>query len=152
MPLDCDLAIGGDAGQQRILALQALEQRRSAPVDEALGQSFVESVGELVFDRARALTPRFGAVEPIGPVCGIGPGAYVREARLQRIEIAFGALELFQFRAHPFTGRAAFRRQHVAGDAASQAHMFLGAGLAEIGQLARVPQAAHLGGLAHARH
>ena len=101
MALDRHLAVFGDAREQRVLALQALQQRAGAAVDEALRQRFVQRVGELVLDLARLHAPVFGVFQPIGAARGVGPGADVREARLQRVEIAGGAIELLDLGARP---------------------------------------------------
>ena len=53
---DHDRAVVLDRGERRA-ALQALEQRLGAPVDEALGQALVQRVAQRVLDRAGALLP-----------------------------------------------------------------------------------------------
>ena len=60
MALDCHLAVLGDAGEQRIFALQPFEQRAGAAIDEALRQRFVQCVGKLVLDFARFHAPIVG--------------------------------------------------------------------------------------------
>ena len=54
--VDQDRAVLLDRRERRA-ALQALEQRLGAPVDEALGQPLVQRVAQLVLDGARPLLP-----------------------------------------------------------------------------------------------
>ncbi len=149
MAFDRNLAVLGNPREKSFLALQAPEQGGGAAVDKAQRQRFVQCIGKLVLQSARALTPAFGVLEPVRPAGGVGPGAHVREARLQRVEIAFGAIESFEFSGNPFIWHAPFRREDVTRDAPGEADMLLGTGLAKIRQLACFPKAAHALGSAH---
>ena len=151
MAFDSDFTVGGNTREQRVLALQALEQRRSAAVDEALGQRFVQRVGEFVLDRAGAFAPTFRVFEPIGAAGGVSPGAHVREASLQRVEIALAGVELVEFGVHPFGRRAPLGPQDIAGDAGDEARVLVLGGFAEVGQLAGLPQALDVLWTAHQR-
>ena len=61
---------------------------RSAPVDEALRQAFVQRIRQAVFDGARQFLPMARDPRPAGSVRGIGPGADLREPPRQRVDIA----------------------------------------------------------------
>ena len=74
LALDHDRAVVVDR-RQLAVAVQALEQRLGAPVDEALGQALVQGVAQRVLDRARAPLPVERVVEPVRAVGDVRPGA-----------------------------------------------------------------------------
>ena len=137
---DADLAIGGDGDRQRVGAARAdvAHQHRGAAVDEALGQPFVERVGQAALDRARALGPFGGVGEPVGALRDIGPAADPGEAVGERLDIARDIVEPGDFGGEPFV-RDMPALADVAEQAADHARMVHRADLAEIGQAARRP-------------
>ena len=142
---DADLAIGGDGHRQRVGAVRAdvAHQHRGAAVDEALGQPFVERVGQAALDRARALGPFGGVGEPVGALGDIGPAADPGEAVGERLDIAGDIVEPRDFGGEPFV-RDVPALADVAEQAADHARMVHRPDLAEIGQPAHRPQFARL--------
>ncbi len=138
---DADLAIGRDRHRQRIGSARAdvADQHRGAAVDEALGQPFVQGVGQPRFDLARALGPFGGVGEPVGPVRHIGPAANPGEPVGERLDVAVHIVEPGHLRGEPFVGDVtAFA--DIAEDAADHPRVVHRPDLAEIGQAARRPQ------------
>jgi len=89
--VDQDRAVLLDRGERRA-ALQALEQRLGAPVDEALRQPLVQGVAQPVLDGARPLLPVARRIQPVRSIGDVGPGADVGEARDQGVDVAVAAL------------------------------------------------------------
>ena len=83
--------------------------------------SFVQRIGELVFDGARARAEIVGVIDPIGAVCRVGPCAHMGEPLLQHVEIALRAIELLELGGDPFARDAALGRKNITGDAARRA-------------------------------
>ena len=92
MVLDQDLAVGADLRRDLLLVAQAAHQHAGPPVDEALGQPLMQRVGQAVLDGPRAALPMLRIVEPFGVMRHEGPGADLRQAVGQRVEIAVGAV------------------------------------------------------------
>ena len=112
----------------------------------------MQRVGELVFNGARTHAPLFGILEPIRAAGCVRPRADVREARLQRVEIALAAIELIDLRLDPLARHTPTRRHDVPGDAQRQLCVLVFRELAKIRELASVPQPAHVFRRLHAIH
>ena len=112
MALDRHCAIRIDAAEDRAWAfLQSKLRRRAAraPVDEPLHQRLVQRVGEPILQGPGPALPRLRIGEPVGAIGDIGQRAHPREARRQRVDVAFEPVEARELGLHPI-----FRQPPVA--------------------------------------
>ena len=130
--------------------LRLLQQRRGAPVDEALHQLLVQRVGEPVLERAGLALPVRGIGEPVAAVGDIGERAHAGEPRRQRVDVALEPVERGELALHPVVGQAAVALGQVLEHAADQPRVLLLRGLAEVRRLADVPQPDEVGAVAAA--
>ena len=91
----------GDFGFEHCVLAQPPHQHAGAAVDEALGQTLVQRVGQPVLDAARDALPVLGIGEPVRAVCRKGPGPDVGDPVRERIDIAVGAVRLRNLRGEP---------------------------------------------------
>ncbi len=147
------LAILGDAHRQQFGAalVEIAQQHRGAAIDEALGQPVVQCVGELFFQHAGAFGPVRGLGQPVGTMGDISPGPCRGDAVGERFDVALHRVEPLELVGEPARGYAAVTLAQMLEDAADQAGMMLGAGLAEIWQTAGCPQPLGHGVVAGAR-
>ena len=143
LPLDQDLALAGNRGQQITAFLQAPDQRGRAPVHETLGQGGMQGVGQGILDPPRALLPMAGIIQPIRLVRDIGPGPDMGDAASQGIDIAIGAVQAAHMPVDPIgrnlaLARAAVRRQK-AEHPVQHAMVRFRHGLGKIGDAANIP-------------
>src|SRR5215471_9847118 len=66
--------------RELLLVAQMTHQKRRPAVDETLGQSFMQRVGEAILDGAGFGLPARGITSPALPVRGVSPGSDLREA------------------------------------------------------------------------
>ena len=76
----------------RVLS-QATHEHARAPVDEALGEPLMEGVGQAVLYPTGHGLPMLGVLQPVGAVRDEGPGADLRDAVRQRVDVAVRAVE-----------------------------------------------------------
>ena len=91
MAFDHDLAGLADFSFEHRVLAQPPHQHAGAAVDEALGQTLVQRIRQLVLDRAGDALPMLGIGEPVRTVRDKGPGADVGDAVRQRVDVAIGA-------------------------------------------------------------
>ena len=84
-----------------------------------------------------------GSAEPAGAMGDIGPGPDMGDARHQRIDIAVVAVEPGDMARDPIGGQPPLRRGQMAEDLAQQPRMGIAHHLAEIRDLADLPEQAH---------
>jgi hypothetical protein len=107
--LDMHRAVLGDLGVKLVLLLQAAHERARAPVDEALGQLFVQGVRQAVLDGPGATLPVLVVGEPIDPVGDEGPGADVGDAVGERVDIPVRPVGQGHLLGKPVRGDALLR-------------------------------------------
>ncbi len=144
LALDLDLAGAADRGQQLARRGEPLHQESRAAIDEALGDAVVQRVGEPVLDGARALLPLRGVGEPVR-----------RDARYRsRCGYARCASSACRYRrrrgragstwpATQSTGSRSVRPAQMAIDLPEEARMGVAHHLAEVGDLADLPEQPH---------
>ena len=106
LALDRDLARFGDRRRHFTLIAQSSYKQRRPSIDKPLRQTLVQHVGKLVLDRARALLPVRGALDPVGPVRNVGPGPDMGDACHQRVDVAVVAFEPLHVALDPVFGQA----------------------------------------------
>ncbi len=130
--------------RQLLFIAQVTHQERRAPVDEALREPFVQGVRETILDRSRHPLPMRGIARPGGAMGGIGPGADLGEPSRKRIDVALDGIEPSKLPLEPIFRQHAFITHQVAEDLAHEARMLVGRELAEIRQLASLPEQTQL--------
>jgi hypothetical protein len=147
MAFDPDLARLRDRGEEFARFRQMADQRRCPAIDEALGQPVVERVGELVLDGERPILPAGRIVEPAGPMRDVGPGADMGDPLDQRVDLAFGSIEPADLGGHPIPRQPLGRAGQMVPDLAEQPGMVFAHDLAEIWDLADIPEQPHGSGM-----
>ena len=74
VPLDNDFASFRDFGFEHCVLAQPPHQHTGPAIDEALGQTFVQRVGQPILHAARDALPVLGIGEPVRTVCRKSPG------------------------------------------------------------------------------
>ena len=143
LALDHDGAVFLDCGHQLLLLFQPLHQYAGAAVDKSLRQSRMQGVGKSILHRARAFPPMAGIIKPIRPVRCIGPCADIGQSLRKHVYIAIGLVDSQDLLCHPVGRDDARTRRQEAEDAAQQVHMLADHGLAEIRDLADIPEQMH---------
>ena len=137
------LALARHRREQLLLpVVQAADQMRGAAVDEAGDQAFMQRVGDIVLRLARFRLVGCGIRQPVDAGRDVGPDADIREPRHQRIQVALDVVEAGDGARDPFIRQAAFLRQ-MTEDPADQPRVAVIRDLAEIGDLAGLPQQPH---------
>jgi hypothetical protein len=139
MVLDQNLTVRADLGHHLLLIAQAPHEYTGAPVDETLCQAFMKGVGQRVLDRAGAILPMLGILEPLGAMGHVGPGANLGEPVRQRVEIPVGAVGLRHLVGKPVLGDPALVAHDEAEQCADQLRMVRRRDLAVVGDLAHLP-------------
>ena len=104
MALDDDFAGFRDFRFEHRVLSQPPHQHAGAAVDEALGQTLVQRVGQPVLYAAGDALPMLGIGEPVRTVCREGPGPDMGDAVRERIDVAVGAVGLRHLRGEPVVG------------------------------------------------
>ena len=92
---------------------QMFHQDRCAPVDEALGQLFMQRIGQAVFDGAGFALPVRAIAGPAGAARRIGKGSDLRQSSRQSGDIAFGDIQPGDLPRHPIVGNAARHQEQI---------------------------------------
>ena len=121
-----DGTIIGDFGVHFVLVAQTFDKGAGAAIDEALRQAFVKRVRQLVLDRACAFLPMDGVRQPLGPVGDEGPGANVREAGREGVEVAVSVIGERDLFVQPIFWEATARAAQVLVDRGDQFSVVLG--------------------------
>ena len=89
MALDHHVARRRDFRFQHRILPEAAHQHAGPPIDKPFDQPLMQSVRQTILDSLRFIAPlgRFG--KPVRLVGDKGPGADLRDARRQRVDIAF---------------------------------------------------------------
>ena len=111
--LDDHFAGFGDFGFEHRVLAQPPHQHAGAAVDEALGETLVQRVGQPVLDAARDALPVLGIGEPVRAVCRKGPGPDVGDPVRERIDIAVGAVRLRNLRGEPVGRNCTLPHQEI---------------------------------------
>ena len=138
--LDGHLAIAGHTGQQVAVIAQALGQRAGAAVDKALHQFLVQGIGQPVLDFPGPAAPVVGVACPVRTVCGIGPGAHVRQAGGEGVDITGRLVQPLQLGIQPGVGQVPGRAGEVHEDGFHQSRMGVQRRPAEVRQTAGIPE------------
>ena len=94
MALDRYFASLSDFGFQHRVLSQPPHQHAGAAVHEAFGQTFMQRIGQLVFDRAGDALPMLRIGEPIRAVGDESPGPDMRDPVGESIDVAVGPVGL----------------------------------------------------------
>ena len=113
-----------DCRRKFLVFTQASHQHTGAPVDKALGQAFVQRVGEFVFDGARSLLPVRVVFEPARPVRYVGPCADMRDTLRNSVDVALGDVQARHVRCDPVVGQHAVMAHQMLVDTRHKARMF----------------------------
>jgi hypothetical protein len=127
---------------RRALAADIAHQHGGAPVHEALSQSFVQRVGELLLDRAGALRHLVRADQPVDAMGDIGPGAHAGDPVGKRVDVALTLSSRATSAAYQACGMRPLPSVRMRVDAGNEAGMVIGAGFAEVGKTACRPEPA----------
>lgn len=100
----------------------------------------MKCVRQPVLDRPRPLPPLAGIVDPVGAVRDIGPSAAMGDALGQRVDVALGAIQRLHLAGDPVGGQPLGRPDEMAVDLPDQAGVRLGQDLAEVRDLAHLPE------------
>ncbi len=152
MPLDRNRAIRLDRGHQFVAVAQAPGQHGGTAIDEPADQPCVQGIGQTVLDRPRPLPPVHGIVDPVLALGDVGPGAHVADPAGEGVDVAVGPIEPFDLACHPVLRQSFRPAGQVAEQQCQQAGVRLGQGLAEVGDLAHVPQQPYPSGGVGALH
>ena len=90
-----------DFGFQHGIFSQAPHEHAGPAVYEAFRQPLMQRIGQSVFDLARVFLPMFRIGKPVRPVGNEGPGADLRDAVRQRVDVAVGAVGLVDLARQP---------------------------------------------------
>ena len=137
--LDPDLAVLRHCGQQALPLLQPAHQDRGAPVHETLRQLHVQRIRQPVFYRTGLVAPMVRVVHPGPALRDVGPGADVGQPLRQRVDVAIGSIDARDLPRQP-VGRDAAAALQEAEDAHAEAGVLGERHLAEVGDLADVPE------------
>ena len=141
--LNHHLALPGDGGEKILLGVvEAADQMGGAAVHKAGGEALMQRVAHRILGRAGGFLLHARVPHPIGAGGDIGPDANGRKARHQRIEITLGAGAGGDLRGDPVGGQAAILAE-MREDARHEARVGVVRQLAEIGDLAGLPQLGH---------
>ena len=113
MALDHHLAGLADFRLQHRVFPQPPHQHAGATVDEPLGETFVQGIGQLVLDGARDALPMLRIRKPVRTVCRERPGPDMRDPIGERIDVAVGAVRLRNLAGEPVGRDAAFSHQEI---------------------------------------
>ena len=139
MALDGHFASFSDFGFQHRVLSQPPHQHAGAAVHEAFGQTFVQRIGQLVFDRAGDALPMLRIGEPIGAVGDESPGPDMRDPVGEGVDVAVGAVGLRHLLGEPIDRDVTLSHQESI-EGHHQFGMGGGRDLAVVGNLAGIPQ------------
>ena len=92
LTFDRHLSGGGDLSIEHLFLSQATQQHARPAIDEPLGEPLVQGVRQPVLYLTRRALPMRGIMHPIGTIGDIGPGAHMRQAPRQRVDVPFDAV------------------------------------------------------------
>ncbi|VUD70701.1 hypothetical protein MET9862_01274 [Methylobacterium symbioticum] len=146
LTLDGDVTVGGDLGFQHRVLSQAPHQDAGAPVHEAAREAFVQGVGQPVLYPTRLALPMFGVAQPVRTIRDECPGAPLRDAPRQGVDVAVGAVDHRHMLGEPCVGDASGQPPHQeAVELGDEIGMHLRVHLAVIRHAADIPETAHRG-------
>jgi hypothetical protein len=138
LPLDQDVAGRSYFRLEHRLLFQAPHQHAGAAVDEPRRQPLMQRIRKTILYRARAVLPMQRIVQPVRPVGDEGPGADMRDAVGEGVDVALGPVGIGYLpvepvvRNPPATSEEGEERRHQLG--------MVGRGdLAVVGNLAGLP-------------
>ena len=102
----------------------------------------MQCVGEPVLDLTSPLLPVRRVAQPARAMRHVGPGADVGDPGHQRVDVAVEPLQLRDHAADPVVGQHALRPGQVPVDRGEQMEVGVGKSLAEVGNLADLPEQA----------
>ena len=127
--------------QTRVLS-QPPHQHAGPPVHEALGETLVQRIRQLVLDAPCYRLPVLRVRQPVRPVRHERPGAHMGDPVRQRVDIAIGPVRL-----RDVAGKPVGVNSTVSGQESIEGGNKLGMGgrrdLPVVGDLAHLPQPAH---------
>ena len=138
-----DLAVFGHCGHQALPLLQPPHQDRGAAVDETLGQLHVQRIRQPVFYRTGLVAPMVRVVDPRPALGDVGPCADICQPLRQRVDVAVGSIDAGDLPREP-VGRDAAPALQEAEEPDAEAGVLGQRHLAEVGDLADVPEQAHV--------
>ena len=139
MALDHDFACLSDFSFQHCVFSKPPHQHAGAAVDEALGQPFVQRIGQLVLNRARDALPMLRIGKPIRTVGNESPGPDMRDPVGERIDVAVGPVGLRDLTGEPI-GRDVTLSHQESIEGYGKFRMGRRRDLAIVGNLADIPQ------------
>src|SRR5262249_61268044 len=98
-----------------------------------LRYALMQRIRKPVLDSAGALLPFGRIINPVASVRDVGPGADVRDARHQRVDVAIVAVEICHLTGNPPDRQALLRTREVQGAESEQSRVALAHHLAEVG-------------------
>ena len=138
MAFDRDFAGLSDFGFQHRVLSQPPHQHAGAAVHEAFGQTFVQRIGQLVFDGARDALPMLGVGKPVRSVGNESPGPDMRDPVGESVDVAVGPVGLGNLTGEPIGRDVTLSHQKsIEGD--DQFGMGRRRDFAIVGNLAGVP-------------
>ena len=102
----------------------------------------MERVRQFIFDRARNALPMLGVNQPVRTIRGKCPGTDMGDTVRQRVDIAIGAICLFDLACEPVGGDRSFPHQKTV-KRSRELGMCSWRDFAIIGDLADIPQSLH---------
>ena len=151
LALDYDLARFGDRRRHFTLIAQSSYKQCRASIDKPLRQTLVQHIGQPVLDRARALLPVLGALNPVRAVRNVGPCPYVRDACHQRVDVAIEAFQSLDVTVDPVVRQPLAALGEMLEELAEQGGVLFRHRLAEIRHLADFPEQLHTARCVQAR-
>jgi len=138
VPLNDDFAGFRDFSFEHCVLAQPPHQHAGPAVNEPLGQTFVQRVGQSVLDAPGDALPVLGIGEPVRTVCRKSPGPDVGDTVRKRIDIAIGAVRLRHLAGEPFVGDFTLPHQKSI-EGGDEFCMIGGSNLPVIGNLTGIP-------------
>ena len=135
-----DFAGCGDCRVHFTLIAQSSYKQSRASIDKPLRQPLMQNVGKPVLDGAGAFLPVDGALNPVGTMRNIGPGANVRDACHQRVDVAVEVLQALHMALYPVFGQPLAALRQMPEKLRQQGRVLFRHRLAEVRNLADLPQ------------
>ena len=135
-----DHAVAADLGQGVGAVVKRAHQRGGLAIHKAGGQPLVQDVGKAVLQRACALAPSLGLIQPVRPGGDVAQRPHPREPRRKLVDLPIVAVEFGEARRDPVVGQATSLTAQGLEDVARQPGVLVQRRLLEVGQLATFPQ------------
>ena len=100
----------------------------------------MEGIGQAILDMAGTILPAAAVFDPTSAMGNVGPGADVRDAGDQGVDIAVHPVEAGHHARHPVAGQPAVALHEVLEDAAEQPGVGVGHDFLVVGNAADIPQ------------